>query len=223
MLGFTPFSTNPISDIQLPIITGVISVTDENDTATLTGDVAAAIVTGTISATDGNDTANITGAVLVPVTGTISATDGNDTATITGNVGTPFPAAQDGDGGFTKKEYERLKRIGKKIAQAERKKLEAYKAAQEARKSAIKELVDPTPKSKEKVVNVQSNQEVSADIPSDLTKFDAIIARLVKEQEQLVQAAFYRNELARIQTQLAILEAQRVQELDDEEALLLLL
>jgi hypothetical protein len=75
MLGFTPFSTNPISDIQLPAIIGNINVTDSNDTATLTGTVSAAIVTGTISATDGNDTANITGAVLIPITGTISATN----------------------------------------------------------------------------------------------------------------------------------------------------
>jgi hypothetical protein len=197
MLGFRPFSTNPISDILLPVITGTISATDENDTASITGNVSYANITGTISATDENDTANIIGNVAA------SAIDTHD--------------------GFTKKEYDRLKRIQKKIAQAERKKLEAYRDAQKARKAGIKELIDPTPKSKQKEIKVQSNQEVSADIPSELTKFDATIARLVKEQEQLVQAAFYRNELARIQTQLAILEAKRVQDLDDEEALLLLL
>lgn len=222
MFGFTPFSTNPFSDIQLPAITGVISATDQNDTASIDGNVSFPTITGTISATDQNDTATITGSVISgAITGTISATDQNDTANITGQVGIPIPELTGGDDGWTKKEYDRLKRIQKKIAQAERKKFEAFKAAQEGRKSAIKELVDPTPKTKE--INVQSNQEVSADIPSDLTKFDATIARLVKEQEQLVQAAFYRNELARIQTQLAILEAQRVQELDDEAAILLLI
>jgi len=220
MLGFRPFSTNPFSDIQLPVITGVISVTDQNDTASIDG---YALASGTISVTDQNDTASITGNIVTGnITGTISATDQNDTANITGQVGV-IPSEMDMHDGFTKKEYERLKRIQKKIAQAERKKLDAYRSAQESRKAAIKELIDPTPKSKQKENKVQSNQEVSADIPSDLTKFDATIARLVKEQEQLVQAAFYRNELARIQTQLAILEAQRVQNLDDEEALLLLL
>jgi len=221
MLGFRPFSTNPFSDIQLPVITGVISVTDENDTASLDGNV---LSSGVINATDQNDTATITGNVISGnVTGTISATDQDDTANITGQVGIPISELTGGDDGWTKKEHDRLKRIQKKIAQAERKKLDAYKAFQEARKSGIKELIDPTPKSKQKENKVQSNQEVSADIPSDLTKFDDTIARLVKEQEQLVQAAFYRTELARIQTQLAILEAQRVQNLDDEEALLLLL
>jgi membrane-associated HD superfamily phosphohydrolase len=219
MLGFNPFSDSPISDIGLPVITGTLFAVDEDDTCNINGNNES---TGFIDATDENDTANLVGTVAdVAITGTISVTDENDTANITGTVGIPIPEIGDGDGGWTKEEYKRLKRIQKKIAQAERKKFEAFKAAQEARKSAIKELVDPTPKTKE--INVQSNQEVSADIPSDLTKFDATIARLVKEQEQLVQAAFYRNELARIQTQLAILEAQRVQELDDEAAILLLI
>lgn len=218
MLGFRPFSTNPISDIQLPVITGVISVTDQNDTASINGNV---LSSGVINATDQNDTATITGTVVASgITGTISATDENDTANIQGQNGIVVIDTHDG---FTKQEYDRLKRIQKKISQAERKKLDAYKQAQESRKAGIKELIDPTPKSKQKENKVQSNQEVSADIPSDLTKFDDTIARLVKEQEQLVQAAFYRNELARIQTQLAILEAQRVQDLDDEEALLLLI
>jgi len=218
MLGFRPFSTNPISDILLPVITGTISATDQNDTASINGNV---LSSGVINATDQNDTATITGTVVAgDITGTISVTDQNDTANIQGQNGIVVIDTHDG---FTKQEYDRLKRIQKKIAQAERKKLDAYKQAQESRKAGIKELIDPTPKSKQKENKVQSNQEVSADIPSDLTKFDDTIARLVKEQEQLVQAAFYRNELARIQTQLAILEAQRVQDLDDEEALLLLI
>jgi hypothetical protein len=220
MLGFNPFSDSPISDIGLPVITGTLFAVDEDDTCNINGNNES---TGSIDATDENDTANLVGTVVSPtnITGTISVTDENDTANIIGRVGIPIPELSGGDDAWTKEEYKRLKRIQKKIAQAERKKFEAFKAAQEGRKSAIKELVDPTPKTKE--INVQSNQEVSADIPSDLTKFDATIARLVKEQEQLVQAAFYRNELARIQTQLAILEAQRVQELDDEAAILLLI
>jgi len=197
MLGFRPFSTNPISDILLPVIIGTISATDENDTASITGNVSYANITGTISATDENDTANIIGNVAA------SAIDTHD--------------------GFTKKEYDRLKRIQKKIAQAERKKLEAYRDAQKARKDAIKELIDPTPKSKEKENKVESIQEVSADIPSDLTKFDNTIARLVKEQQELLHGVMLRQELIRVQTQLAIHEAKRLQELDDEEALLLLL
>ena len=217
MLGFRPFSTNPISDILLPVITGTISATDQNDTASINGYDESL---GYISATDQDDTATITGNVISSsITGTISATDQDDTANIIGG----YASAMDMHDGFTKEEHDRLKRIQKKLAQAERKKLEAYREAQEARKAGIKELVDPSPKRKEKQNKVQSIQEVSADIPSELTKFDDTIARLVKEQQELLHGAMLRQELIRVQTQLAIHEAMRLQELDDEAAILLLI
>ena len=220
MLGFRPFSTNPFSDIQLPVITGTISATDQNDTANING---YELDTGYISTTDQNDTATIAGTVSYPgITGSINSTDQNDTASITGQVGVT-PSEMDMHDGFTKEEYKRLKRVQKKLAQAERKKLEAYRAAQEARKAGIKELVDPTPKSKAKENKVQSNQEVSADTPSDLTKFDDTIARLVKEQQDLLYGAMLRQELVRVQTEMAIHEAMRLQEIDDEQAILLLI
>jgi len=221
MLGFTPFSTNPISDIQLPAITGTINVTDSNDTATLTGTVANPIVSGTISTTDSNDTANITGNVLVPATGTISATDSNDTASIEGFVGVPVTG--DTHDGFTRKEIERARKLQAKIAKLEKQRLDAYRKAQADRKSAIKELVDPTPKNKQKKNKVQSNQEVSEDIPSEITALDNTIANLVKQEQELLHGVMLRQELVRIQTEMAILEAKRLAELDDEEALLLLL
>ena len=221
MLGFRPLSTNPISDIQLPAITGTISATDSNDTASLTGTVANPIVTGTISATDGNDTATITGAVLVPATGTISATDGNDTASIEGFVG--VPVTNDTHDGFTRKELKRARELDAKIAKLQQERLDAYRKAQADRKSAIKELIDPTPKSKQKKNKVQSNQEVSEDIPSEITALDNNIANLVKQQQELLHGVMLRQELVRIQTEMAIHEAKRLAELDDEEALLLLL
>jgi len=220
MLGFRPFSTNPISDIQLPAITGTISATDTNDTASLLGTVGYAVDSGSITATDTNDTASITGVVsAAPATGTISATDDNDTANLQGTVATPA----DTHDGFTADELKRAKALDKKIAKLEKQRLEAYRKAQADRKSAIKELIDPTPKSKQKQNKVQSNQEVSEDIPSEITALDNTIARLVKQQQELLQSVMLREELVRIQTEMAILEAKRLAELDDEEALLLLL
>ena len=222
MLGFTPFSTNPISDIQLPAITGTINVTDSNDTATFTGSVGYPVDNGTISATDSNDTASITGSVgVAPATGTISATDNNDTASIEGFVGVPVTG--DTHDGFTPQEIKRAKALDAKIAKLERQRLEAYRKSQADRKSTIKELVDPTTKNKQKKNKVQSNQEVSEDIPSEITVLDNTIANLVKQQQELLHGVMLRQELVRIQTEMAILEAKRMQELDDEEALLLLL
>ena len=222
MLGFIPFSTNPISDIQLPAITGTINVTDSNDTASLLGSVGYATDFGIISATDSNDTATITGAVgAAPATGTISATDDNDTASISGQVGVPVTG--DTHDGFTRKELKRAKDLDAKIAKLQQERLDAYRKAQADRKAAIKELIDPTPKSKQKKNKVQSNQEVSEDIPSEITVLDNTIANLVKQQQELLHGVMLRQELVRIQTEMAIFEAKRLAELDDEEALLLLL
>ena len=222
MLGFTPLSANPISDIQLPAIVGNINVTDSNDTASLLGTVGYPADFGVISATDQNDTASISGFVNVPVEGVIGATDGNDTANLQGQVGVPTPAPDTHDG-FTADEIRRAKALDKKLAKLEKQRLEALRQAKADRKSNIKELVDPTPKRKQKQNKVQSNQEVSEDIPSEITALDNTIANLVKQQQELLHGVMLRQELVRIQTEMAILEAKRLQELDDEEALLLLL
>jgi hypothetical protein len=220
MLGFNPFSDSPISDIGLPVITGTLFVVDENDTCDIDG---YNVSTGYINATDEDDTANITGTVTnaAGITGTINVTDENDTANIIGQVGIPIPEFGDGDGGFTKKEYKRYKELQAAKQKAEQEKLEAFKKVKADRKAGIKELVDPAPKLKKN--KVQSNQEVSADIPSDLTKYDNIIANLVKQEQELLQGVMLRQQLVRIKTEMAIFEAMRLQELDDEAAILLLI
>lgn len=221
MLGFTPFSTNPISDIQLPFITGVINATDENDTASILGNVAATGVTGVISTTDSDDTANLVGSVLVVVTGTISVTDQNDTANIQGLVQVNI----DTHDGFTKEEIRRARNLDRKIKEKQLALLKAQKEAKIRRKQQIKDLVDP-PKvvAKSQQNKLQSIQEVKADIPSaDTQELERSIAYLENQRSKLNQAVELRRQQAYISAQLAILEAQRQAELDDEEALLLLL
>ena len=102
MLGFNAFSEQAISDISLPVITGVLYAVDSNDTAALTGQV---LVTGSINTIDGNDFALLSGenrvdgvidttdspdtdqfTGAVAVNGVLSATDGTDTASLIGSV-----------------------------------------------------------------------------------------------------------------------------------------
>lgn len=221
MLGFTPFSTNPISDIQPPFITGVINTTDENDSASILGNVAATGVTGVISTTDSDDTANFVGAVLFPITGTISVTDQDDTANIQGLVQVNI----DTHDGFTKEEIRRARNLDRKIKEKQLALLKAQKEAKIRRKQQIKDLVDP-PKvvAKSQQNKLQSIQEVKADIPSaDTQELERSIAYLENQRSKLNQAVELRRQQAYISAQLAILEAQRQAELDDEEALLLLL
>lgn len=222
MLGLNPLSSAPISDLgALAPITGYISTTDSNDTALI---VAIELDNGIIYTTDSNDTATINGVVVnADHVGYISTTDSNDVALLTGTVANP--SAPTGGDGWTKEEWNRYKRIEKKRHEAELARIEAFKKAAESRKQAFKDLIDPQPKvSKQSQNKVELNQEVSVDTPSiDLTAFDKSIANLDRQKQELVRAVALRQQRAEIEMHLAILEAKRLAELDDEEALLLLL
>jgi hypothetical protein len=133
------------------------------------------------------------------------------------------PTKQGGDDAWTREEYRRYKAIQKKLRQAEEKRIAALKADQEARKQAIADLVDPPKPNKRKKNKVELKQEVSVDIPSNLANIDRYIANLVKQQQDLQTAVAMRSAKLRLEQELAILEAKRQAELDDEEALLALI
>ena len=127
------------------------------------------------------------------------------------------------DAPWTREELKRLKGIQKKLRLAEAKRIAALKADQESRKQTIADLVDPKPVAQKQQTKVQSNQEVSVDIPSNLANIDRYIANLVTQQQDLQNAVLIRAAKVRLEQELAILEAKRKAELDDEEALLALL
>jgi hypothetical protein len=141
---------------------------------------------------------------------------------------TPTPPGHIGgdDASWTKEEKKRYKALQKKLRIAEEKRIEALKTDAQKRKQTISDLVDPKPVAKEQQElknNIQSNQEVSVDIPSNLANIDRYIANLVKQQQDLQTAVAMRAAKLRLEQELAILEAKRQAELDDEEALLALL
>ena len=263
MLGFNAFSEQAISDISLPVITGVLYATDSNDTANLAGEVlvagsinttdgtdyallsgenrvdgvidttdspdtdqftGAVAVNGVLSALDGTDTASLVGEVNVE--GVIITTDNNDTALIVGELGPePSPTGVDTHDGFTEEEIRRARNLDRKLRA---KQLALYKAQEEAkkrRKQQLRDAIDP-PKviAKAKQNKLQSIQEVKADIPSvDTTELEQSIAYLENQRSKLLRAVELRKQQAYISAQLAILEAQRQSELDDEESVLMLL
>ena len=180
-------------------------------------------VEGYIYVVDSDDTADLQGVIALPA-GYIDTTDENDTCDIQGTVAGEQPTMDMHDG-FTPEEIRRAKRLDAKIRARQ---LALYKAQQEAkqrRKQQIRDLVDP-PKivAKQKQNKLQSIQEVKADIPSvDTTELEQSIAYLENQRSKLVRAVELRKQQAYIQAQLAILEAQRLAELDDEESVLMLL
>jgi predicted esterase YcpF (UPF0227 family) len=131
-----------------------------------------------------------------------------------------------GDDAWTPEERKRYKALQKKLRKAEEKRIAALKADAESRKQLIAYLVDPKPVVKEQQKsknNIQSNQEVSVDIPSNLANIDRYIANLVKQQQDLQTAVAMRSAKLRLEQEIAVLEAKRQAELDDEEALLALI
>jgi hypothetical protein len=84
-------------------------------------------------------------------------------------------------------------------------------------------LVDPPKPSKRKQNKVELKQELSVDTPSQLTVIDRYIANLEKQRQNLFDAVQLRQAKALLEQELAVLEAKRQAELDDEEAILLLL
>ena len=127
------------------------------------------------------------------------------------------------DAPWTREELKRYNAIKKKLRQAEEKRIAALKTDAENRKQTIADLVNPKPVANKQQTKVQSNQEVSVDIPSNLANIDRYIANLVKQQQDLQTAVAMRSAKLRLEQELAILEAKRQAELDDEEALLALL
>jgi uridine kinase len=137
----------------------------------------------------------------------------------------PTPDANLGggdDASWTYEELRRIKKIQQKIAERQRLLEKATKDANASRKQAFRNQIDPVAKVKQS--KVQSKQEVKADIPlAETEDLQRSISYLERQRDNILAAVAYRNEVARIQYELQVMEAKRLEELDDEAALLLLI
>ena len=134
----------------------------------------------------------------------------------------PTPTGQTGGDGWTKEEWLRAQRLTKKIEARQRQLEKATKDANAFRKQSIRDLVSPVAKVKR--TKVQSKQEVKADIPlAETENLQRSISYLERQRENILAAVAYRQEYARLQQHLRVLEAKRLEELDDEESVLILL
>ena len=134
----------------------------------------------------------------------------------------PPPSGQTGGDGWTKEEWLRAQRLTKKIEARQRQLEKATKDANASRKQSIRDLVSPVAKVKR--TKVQSKQEVKADIPlAETENLQRSISYLERQRENILAAVAYRREYARLQQHLRVLEAKRLEELDDEESVLILL
>ena len=134
-----------------------------------------------------------------------------------------LPPKQIGGDGFTYEEWKRAQKLEKKIAARQRLLEKSVKDANAYRKQSIRNIVDPRPIAKVKQSKVQSLKGI-ADKPSvDTKELEQSISYLERQLDNIQQAVAYRQEFARLQAHLRILEAKRLAEIDDEEALIFLM
>jgi len=131
---------------------------------------------------------------------------------------TPTNIKRGGDDAWTPEERKRYKALQKKLKKAEDARMAAQKANQEARKDFIREQISPTPKADV----VESPQEIVEAQQKAIVNYDALIANLERQREDLLNAVLIRQAKERLEQEIAILEAKRLAELDDEEAILAL-
>jgi hypothetical protein len=132
---------------------------------------------------------------------------------------TPVDTKKGGDdASWTPEERKRYKALQKKLRIAEEKRMAAQKADQEARKDFIREQVSPTPKADV----VESPQEIVEAKQKAIVNYDALIANLERQRQDLLNAVLIRQAKERLEQEIAVLEAKRLAELDDEEAILAL-
>jgi hypothetical protein len=131
---------------------------------------------------------------------------------------TPTKVKNGGDDAWTPEERKRYKALQKKLKKAEDARMAAQKADQEARKDFIREQVSPTPKADV----VESPQQIVEAQQKAIVNYDALIANLERQREDLLNAVLIRQAKERLEQEIAILEAKRLAELDDEEAILAL-
>jgi hypothetical protein len=131
---------------------------------------------------------------------------------------TPTNLKKGGDDAWTPEERKRYKALQKKLRKAEEARMAAQKADQEARKDFIREQVSPTPKADV----VESPQKIVEAKQKEIVNYDALIANLERQREDLLNAVLIRQAKEQLEQEIAILEAKRLAELDDEEAILAL-
>lgn len=126
------------------------------------------------------------------------------------------PNTMDMHDGISKEELKRIREIQKQLRKAENERNRLRIEKIKARKEAIANLVDP-----KKVAKVVEKKVKLIEPKIEKVEFD--IQSLVDQKDRIIREIALRQEQARLQMEFAIYEAKRKAELDDEEAILLLI
>ena len=126
------------------------------------------------------------------------------------------PNTMDMHDGISKEELKRIREIQKQLRKAENERNRLKIEKTKARKEAIADLVSP-----KKIAKVVENKVKLLEPKIEKVEFD--IQGLVDQKDRIIREIALRQEQASLQMQLAIFEAKRKAELDDEESILAIL
>jgi uncharacterized protein YlzI (FlbEa/FlbD family) len=126
------------------------------------------------------------------------------------------PNTMDMHDGISKEELKRIREIQKQLRKAENERNRLRIEKIKARKEAIANLVNP-----KKVAKVVEKKVKLIEPKIEKVEFD--IQSLMDQKDRIIREIALRQEQARLQMEFAIYEAKRKAELDDEEAILLLI
>lgn len=152
------------------------------------------------------------------VTGVLYATDQNDTGAFVGTV-SGGDVAVDTHDGFTHKEIKRIEAMRKKLDKLRLQREQAFADANNRRKQAIQDVITP-PVAKVKQTEVELIQAIEEPV---LIKIDKSIAQLELEYQLIERKLAQKQAIDAYQSYMAKLQADHMANLDDEEALLMLL
>ena len=152
------------------------------------------------------------------VTGVLYATDQNDTGAFVGTV-SGGDVTVDTHDGFTHKEIKRIEAMRKKLDKLRLQREQAFADANNRRKQAIQDVITP-PVAKVKQTEVELIQAIEEPV---LIKIDKSIAQLELEYQLIERKLAQKQAIDAYQSYMAKLQADHMANLDDEEALLMLL
>lgn len=152
-----------------------------------------------------------------PVTGYIYAVDQNDVATLMGTVTGGGEGIDMHDGG-----HKKFKKLQSRIEKVQQERDRLFAEMNDRRRMDLRKVIAPETIAKVKQVEVESEQEVaSADVQKENVQKE--LDRLLLEQQYLLKSMVQKQAKAQFEAYMAKLEADYRQNIEDEEALLLLL
>jgi organic radical activating enzyme len=156
------------------------------------------------------------------IDGVLYAVDQNDTGSFIGTVSGGEPTIDMHDGGLKHRDLKELEKIQRKLQKLREAEEKEFADANSRRKNAIKDVIDP-PKIDKATLNEVKLTKKAKPIVTDYEKIRSEIEKLSLQHQLIERKIAQQQALKAYQTYMAHLQKLHMDNLDDEEALLMIL